>query len=229
MKDTFTISTFLKFGHEEHVQQLVDHGIMYCNTVDFFKVLEDKSVRGDKMEFLSKITNLHGDQIKNFSMKVSGNTIDLHPSHLQLREREQYPYGNLFCMYHIRPDHFQNQRKCFIDPLTQNFGSHFMMVTDCVEFDRRVRLALVHQKLEFSRGVVDYYDLKTYNGKLSPFHKSNEYAYQREFRILIKGFPNEPILINIGSLKDITMIFETKRIPEIHFEFQKSKDQSGGH
>jgi len=66
--------------------------------------------------------------------------------------------------------------------------------------------------------MVNYYDRKKVNRKIGPFDKPSEYEYQKEFRILLYRDAMDPYLIQIGSLKEYAMIFESKAIDNIKVE-----------
>jgi hypothetical protein len=73
-----------------------------------------------------------------------------------------------------------------------------------MEFLKRVHEALVNLGLRGTHGLVEYYDDANYSGKIGPFRKSNRFAYQKEYRIVVQPgiVPFRDLMI--GDVSDIT-------------------------
>lgn len=50
------------------------------------------------------------------------------------------------------------------------------------------------------------------NGEITLFQKIQEYEYQKEFRFYAENDKIEPIISNIGSMKDYSEIWKTEDI-----------------
>ncbi len=54
-----TPKLFVKFGQKIHIEELQNKGLLYLNTVDYFKNLEtEQGVRGDFLEGASELKNI---------------------------------------------------------------------------------------------------------------------------------------------------------------------------
>tara|TARA_R110002049_G_scaffold250486_2_gene424846 strand:- start:867 stop:1061 length:195 start_codon:yes stop_codon:yes gene_type:complete len=50
------------------------------------------------------------------------------------------------------------------------------------------------------------------NGKITLFQKPLEYEHQKEFRLYVERDSIEPLILNIGSLKDIAEIYQSNEL-----------------
>jgi hypothetical protein len=60
-----TILAFLKFGVKEHILDLYENGTVYMNTIQYFKELEDKELRGIITKVLVKLEICHQVLLKS--------------------------------------------------------------------------------------------------------------------------------------------------------------------
>jgi len=75
--------------------------------------------------------------------------------------------------------------------------------------------------LKFEILSITYYDEKTYQGKLTPFHKTKElYEPQKQVRYWIPNSFNSIQKINIGSMSDISFIIPKMDIPKLEYDFK---------
>jgi len=70
-------------------------------------------------------------------------------------------------------------------------------------------------KFEYEYGLVRYYETKKYSGPLNIFYKPDRFKYQKEFRFFVKRNESGPLKIKIGSIKDISYIFDITRLDKI--------------
>lgn len=110
-----------------------------------------------------------------------------------------------------------------MDLRNAKFGSHFMLVKDNKKFFDLLLEAFKKISQSVQMGFVKYYDRETYNGALTPFHKSKESDYQKEFRFLIRNKDNNPIRFQIGSLEGIAQIFDTSDLEKLTFSILHDK------
>lgn len=54
--------------------------------------------------------------------------------------------------------------------------------------------------------LVEYVDLRTHTGPMGPFRKSNAFAGQSEFRIVLPDGDGRPLSLVLGDLRDIALI-----------------------
>ena len=107
---------------------------------------------------------------------------------------------NIFCMFSLT----EPTAKPLLTPEHLHFGSHFVLILNTPEFLERIKRTVVSMGLRGEAGLVTYYDDATYAGKIGPFRKPERFAYQKEFRIVVRpGIAPFRNLI-IGDISDIT-------------------------
>lgn len=203
------ILTFIKFGSEKNILDLYENGTIYCNSIEYFRKLEDDLLRGDSYEGTFRITNFPpGSEI---TVKLPNcQEIELTTANLHLREFYTDIRGNMYCLTALTREEVMNLGTLKLDPKNARFGSHFLLVRNNKQFFDRLIAGFEKENLKIFKDFVKYYDKRSINAELDIFHKSNEFEYQKEFRIIIKNEGQNPIKIQIGSLKEISQIFETK-------------------
>lgn len=138
-------------------------------------------------------------------------------------------YFKLFCLYNL---YYNEKSGTFEDPdqWLASFGDTAVIITDMDAFIKRFLIALFAQEDKNNThfipvaNIVEYYAPETADIKTPLFHKTNSYAWQNELRIAIgeldthnnfstspdQRYPliqsTDPILLNIGSIEDITLL-----------------------
>ena len=59
---------------------------------------------------------------------------------------------------------------------------------------------------------MEYIDFSTYNGERSILQKDIKYSYQNEYRIMFSNDKINPLSVRIGSLEDISTIYDVEFI-----------------
>lgn len=206
---TVNILTFIKFGSEENIRDLQENGTIYCNTIEYFRQLEDNYLRGDSYEGTFKISNYPPDSKITLYLQDK-KEIELKTAKLHLREFYTDIKGNIYCLTAIKREEVVNLGTLTLDEKNKKFGTHFLLIKDNQEFFNRLIKGFEKENYDIRTGFVKYYDRHKINGELDIFHKSQEFEYQKEFRIIIKNERQSLIKIQIGSLKNISQVFETK-------------------
>ncbi|RKE89428.1 hypothetical protein [Ichthyenterobacterium magnum] len=209
MKETseHTIKIFLKFGQKEHIKDLFENGTIFLNSIEYFRKLEDNGLRGDRYEGISKLHNLPSGEFEIKSLNYKGKYISM-----QIRESYQEIIGNIYSLYAVSSFGFPNPLEFKIDDRNSEFGSHCLMIKNLPLFFQKIEQELNNLKLKFRHGFVKYYDASKFNGQITLFQKPMEYEYQKEFRFYVERNSTEPLILNIGSLKDIAEIYESKEL-----------------
>lgn len=125
----------------------------------------------------------------------------------------------VFCLLSLaeRTETFKfsdEQKKKILD-----FGDSALLITDRDKFLQRIETALERQNLEYHHDYVDYYDetkdniidwisLISNRDEYVAFRKRIRYAYQQEYRFLIKHPPTEEdyFELDIGNIEGISVI-----------------------
>ncbi len=216
MKNPDVYPIFIKFLQSKYLSEFVENGLLYMNTYDYFRNIEDASARGDKMEgvkasFRSQDISLAIDNIPVEGLINRVNFFDENESKI-----------NIFSMTGLSIDNFPSGEHIFyIDKQYAKFGQAAVVITNQTKFIERVRSAFQKNEGTIESLSRDYirpiqYVPDHFNGPLGPFRKLDIYSWQSELRIgLMKINNNEssiPYKLHIGSIKDIAIVFETSKI-----------------
>lgn len=195
----------IKIGKEKYMNELYDHGVIFMNNIDYFRRYEDNELRGDKEEGIKGI-----EQAADIKLIHNGKLI-AHGGSGQLKFHYYDNNGNIYSLMAITsledPDSFQ------IDGKNKRFGDYFVVITEVKDFIDRIEDKLKGLKYEY--GLVKYYDSKKYSGPLDVFCKPDNFEYQREFRFFVKRNKTGPLKLKIGSIKDISYIFNVDKLDKI--------------
>lgn len=193
----------LKFAQREHLEAFRSQGLLYMNTTDYFRIIEDDPVRSDRFEGTDRIIQPLDIGTMSLTCNVTGQVINFNPSEIVgpvLFHFSRNLASNIFCMYSInRPtDLFP------IDDRNIQFGDSFVMVLNTTEFIRRFCVAAKSLGRPFRIQAVDYFDPLSHSGETGIFRKSSEFSYQNEYRFAIQTGFTEPLKLYIGDVSDIT-------------------------
>lgn len=196
-----TITLLVKIGKEEHIRDLYENGTVYLNPLSYFRQLEDQQLRGDIDE--GTITKR---DLKNPTVKFS--FIDRELKAANFKVREFISTGNLYSLYAISSIGFPNPEEFEFDKRNLEFGTHCILIQHPGIFISRVEAELKRLGYSFKHGFVQYYQNQMALDNLTPFHKPESFDYQKEFRFFIKNTLDEPIVFQIGSLKDCSKVLK---------------------
>jgi hypothetical protein len=210
---------FVKFGKKNHIEEFQNKGLLYFNTVDFFKKLESEhGTRGDFLEGASEIKNIFEQDKSVLIINPGGkDEIKFNLTKAQIRKIVNYK-GNIFSLFSIFNDKKEIQEIEFKKSMI-SFGNTALIITNVNEFLKRVKLELDKQRFKFNWGLVDYYNENARNQKeLNIFSKASTFQNQNEFRIYVENVNNKPLKIQIGSNKEVSCIIESKKLTKLKIE-----------
>jgi hypothetical protein len=209
------IFSLIKFGAEEHILDLYNNGTIYCNTIEYFRSHEeDGALRGDSYEGTTMIKNYPPNA--RYFFHFDDESVEVHPANFHIRESYEEIKGNMFCLYSVTREEIKKAKRLTIDVRNKMFGSHFLFVHDCKSFYERLLQGFKENGFRIGTGFVTYYDINSHTGDLGFFHKSNEYEYQKEFRILIDNSKEQiPLSFKIGHLHDVATVYESNAIESV--------------
>jgi hypothetical protein len=202
-----TIVMFLKFGSQHDINDLYENGTIYMNTVQYFRDREDAELRGDKYEGVSELINYPRGIFEIPSINFKGNYLNIH-----LRKGYERTLGNIYSLYCISSFTIDNPFDFTIDERVRGFGTHCLMILDNVSFLNRIEEALQKSNYKYHHNFIEYYDRYEKNGIIDVFDKQNTFAYQKEFRIYVESVSNEPLVLKVGSLKDIAQVITVEEV-----------------
>ncbi len=211
-----TIMLFLKFGSEKNILDLYENGTIYMNTIQYFRQIEDKELRGDKYEGVSRIINsLPG------TFKISGIDREFKYLKAHIREAHKEIVGNIYSLYAVSSKGFPNPLDFKVNEKNMRFGTHCLIIKDIPRFFAKIENELKRNRYKFFHDFVDYYDKNEVNRRITLFEKPLEFEYQKEFRFYVENDIIEPIKIQIGSLEDYSEIFKIEDLLELKLVSKK--------
>ena len=201
------------FEIDEHADQFV-RGNIHCNTLRKFKKMEDKRFPGRADSDEGTTAWLQPDEI---DIQIAGVRLAglAAPVQVQMNWLNDV---HLFCMVaghtgkldvrHLLTEDLQQE--LVIPRACLDLGQYVVLVTNVTEFIKRMDAAGAGTDYRYARGLVKYYDPKTFHGEFrdveAAFWKQDHYSYQREFRFAFETgrMDNHPLTIEIGDISDIT-------------------------
>jgi hypothetical protein len=210
-----------KLTKEPYVESFLD-GNLFLNCATYFKKLENTDVvRADCDEGIDWAI-----QAKEVSIQgPDGEWIPIGGLIGPLMHyTDESAKFHMFCMYMFTDDEAE-----VFDYRNLDFGERFVFVFNPAEFFRRIQEALSKLDYTCKFGPVKYVDRNTYHGPMGPFAKFSEYAYQKEFRLVVRSEQNhinEPLIVQVGSLRDICWAGHTSEIAQIAADLRFKEKQS---
>lgn len=217
----------LKFGSQKNIKDLYENGTLYLSSFEQFQLSEKNNYRGDRKEGTIFLENYPDPSIYRIEITdtYTGKTFSNIPKYLS-KEYKDISAGNLYSMYCIKNTELEVGQKYRVSEKMKEFGSHFLFIHNPQEFIQRVEKVFEEQDLSFRAGVVKYYNHKNYSGPLSLFHKKVDHEYQKEFRIITRNSKSDPIIFQLGNLKNISTIIETKRLEHLEFSITEAEKKT---
>ncbi len=222
------IHYLIKLGKREHIEAFRNMGIVYMNSINYFKEMEDDEQRKDRQEGIEKIEQvtwlkikLEGKEIE-FGRNSKTNTL----SSAQLRVANPELEGNIFSMIAITSE--LSKRTDRLDERNMEFGDSFLVIFNPKEFLYRIDAVIKKLNKTHYWNLVTYYDEKTHNGDLGAFYKPLRYEHQNEFRIFVNSNEKLPLILELGSIEDISEIFEINKFQNLRFKEENINIECGG-
>jgi hypothetical protein len=202
------IRLLIKFGQEEHIKRL-QQGHFYCKDIKYFTELEDGKARGDEFEAVIELKYLENGTLRlKPAQDANAPSKNLKVKDLLTKKHFHNPLGNLFCMSSLRVEVFNEPTMYTIDRRFDSFGTHFLLITNQIDFNERLQNGLKNLEINYEHGLVQYLDLYKYTGEKNLFQKDNQYAWQEEYRIYFHSGKAVPFEFSIGSIEDISDVYE---------------------
>ncbi len=201
----------IKFGQKEHLKMLQE-GKLYMQPWRWFKDCESHKERRDVNEGVQHWFNPEKTEIYIAGHKFTraGGTVDARMSLVDEKT-------NIFCAAAFwNGDDSKEDGRMFEEEI-KDFGENFLAIGDIKVFFQKLNSAL---KDLHANGTIEgadaqrvsYFDEVSYDGEVGPFRKSSRYKHQKEWRLIIRKVQEdrEPFVLDIGSIKEITILGETK-------------------
>jgi len=196
-----TLYALLRLSKEEYLKRFRNEGLLYMNTLQYFRNLETDLERGDAFEgddwiYQPKDTEITFDDPDVGKYVVVPGELS-GPARIALN---QTLACNVYCMFAITgpvDGELVDKRNC-------GLGESFILVLNTREFLSRVSAAASKVGLAVKYGLVQYYDSQEYKGDVGPFRKRNQFSHQKEFRLVLQPSTGIAVQLSVGSLVDIT-------------------------
>jgi len=214
--DTIGTVGFIKIGEEQNMKSLLERGLLFCNSIKFFREIESphENLIADKSEGSINSINVKPQQFEFFigekKLTVKFACIRKYQFYEPILE------DHIYCLFSMRSNNIDKAN--FINAEISRFGDSAFVITDVAEFMNRVDSALKELNVKFERDHVKYYDKKSDHNKLTVFDKPNEYEPQNEYRLYIKGQKTKTFSFEIGNLKDVALIINSVNLPIIELK-----------
>lgn len=201
------ILMFLKFGNEENLKDLLQNGIIYMNSIQYFRSFKDSELRGDSYEGVIEIINSSSGEFEIPSIGYKGKHQGIH-----IKKLQDEILGNIYNLYCISSYGWKKPQDFFIDAKVKEFGSHCVIIKDNPTFLKLVTEKLDELKIKHHYNFVDYYDKKIISKKVTLFEKPLEFEYQKEFRFYVERESTEPFKFSIGNIENIAELVKLEDV-----------------
>jgi len=213
------IRLYMKFGAKEHLEKMQKEGIFYCNTITCFSKIEDES-RGDSFESVSKLKYFEKIifQVQPAN-DPSAEWKNLNTTNALYKEQYEEPHGSLFCMSAFKINPTKKISAIHFDKRFSDFG-YVLMISRQDLFIERLKRTLENLDFKNCMRLVEYSDLHKYSGTKTLFQKDLKYSWQEELRIILytnKYKMYDPYEFSIGSIEDISEIFDLKKTKALKY------------
>jgi len=217
------VHILIKFGALNHMERLLYEGEVYMNTLEYFRDEEKSQERGDPNEGITKIVPIKNGLLKQKSHDDGKEkTIATITNGIVRFKNSNLDKFAVFCLYHWEiPNDKKAKIKEFIDErLLNNFGDTAVVIHDTADFLSRIEKAAQKRGLTHIRKRVDYVDMSLRQDEVGPFIKDISFSYQKELRVAVfdENSGPRPVVLNIGSLKDIACLMPAKEVVELSIE-----------
>lgn len=193
-----------KLGKNDYMESLFNEGLIYMNSVAFFRDLAKKG-QGDKYEGAELIRA--GQPIKY---------------------RNNIEKEKVYCMWHINNFtepmgngvhvNYYSDTMCEMSIDTRLYVDEFadgdfedmrvVAIHNLKEFHSRLKNAFHRNKItHYDMGEIKYYNLdETTNITVGRYMKPNAFKHQNEIRYYVEDTNNDPLSLKIGNISDIASI-----------------------
>jgi hypothetical protein len=227
------INILIKVCPSEHVDDVIN-GNLYMKPFEYFRSLEENKIRGDVLEgidssYRSEDIELQmADNNGNFK-SISGltNRLNFHKNYIK--------NSNLFSMSGFcLKNSIEEINYFYLDPGFSTFGDKTVLIYDVPEFFLKINNAFNSKKKIiqipnepfYLRHI--HYVAENFNGRMGVFRKLEAYKWQQELRIAIyrdvKFLCPKPYYFKIGSLKYISLVFDTAKLISEGLIFKRSNN-----
>jgi hypothetical protein len=216
------IAFFLKVFERESFMEDFLNGKIYMNRLSYFikpeKAEEDN--RADHREALCSIW-----QPNEVTIDINGYKLTELAGPIESRY-ENSKYLHAFCLFTgaIAEQNFLNPHGNIpeineglrVPESCGKLGEYYVVIHNTENFIERIVQAVKQEGYgkQAQAGMVEYYDPETFSGDFGrrfALYKTQNFSHQKEYRFVIdtKTIGDDPLIVNIGDIRDIASISET--------------------
>lgn len=192
------------------MKALFEDGLLYMNTLEFYRTLEAHDERSDVNEGALYVSNKTGGALHWKNPKTGTHEEIAKLTHSRIRELNSNIQNlNVFCLYYLKSKMPIENFGAIIPKRTKvGFGEYAVIVADAEEFVTRVKEASLNKGYRYFRSLVKYEDFSKEELAVGPFVKDRAFSHQSELRIAVHTGKTDgsAIKLEIGSLADIAVL-----------------------
>jgi hypothetical protein len=213
------VELIIKLGDHEHMQALFQDGVIYMNTLEFYRTLEAHDERRDINEGAERVRNRRGGILKLKNRETGTFEEVAQLTHSRIRELNSNLQNlNVFCSYYLKCEvPIKSLGEIVSERAKLGFGGYAVVVVNAGEFVTRIKRAAIEKGYKHFRSLVKYVDFSQDEFEVGPFVKDQSFAHQSELRIAVYTGENSgsAIKLEIGSLEDVAVIVPVGALDEI--------------
>ncbi len=201
-------------------------GNIYLNSLEYYRGIE-RVLSGETVDrntaindyLEGSVASINKEDLKKIGMDDFYNAVgDALVGNVHLLS-EGAKYLKIFCLYALLFDDENNIAFAPSQKMLQFASKYAVIITDIEEFRKRIIDSLELQEKDFNiismqGGFVEYYDNDEKNKILGPLHKTSDFWWQHEFRMIFtQATPDvEPVTLQIGDISDIAFCVEAETL-----------------
>ncbi len=193
-------SILIKFGEKKFMEDLIYNGTIYFNTIEYFRKCEQKE-RGDSFEGTIELRNYTEEDDYRLTITLPDSGKQFSSGKFNYRKFLSDIRGNMYCLYSLNKQIVSQQSKFEIDQRMKKFGDTMVVITRPIDFLSAIIEQLKAKGIEYTMKPMNYYDHKSFSGKLDLFSKPDTHKHQNEFRIVLFDNSTEALPIQIGNIE----------------------------
>ncbi|WP_339934660.1 hypothetical protein [Vreelandella glaciei] len=201
------------------MKSLFEDGVIYMNTLEFYRTLEAHDERRDVNEGAERIQNWRGGVLKRKNPKTGTFEEIAQLTHSRIRELNSNIQNlHVYCLYYLKSEMPIKSLGSEIAQRTKlGFGDYAVIVADAGAFVTRIKQAAIDKGYRHFRSLVKYADFSKEELDVGPFVKDQAFSHQSELRVAVHAgdHTGSAIKLEIGSLKDIAVMVPSSALDEI--------------
>lgn len=205
------------------MERLLHEGEVYMNTLAYYRDEEKNRERHDPNEGIERILQLKGAVLKQNNRDGKSKVIATLTNGVGRIKNSNLDKIAIYSMFHfVIPDEQVVELSEVVDErILQGFGDTAVTIYDAVDFATKVKNVALKRGMVHSRHRVEYVDMSArHDEEVGPFLKDLTFAHQKELRIAVINRVSgpRPIILNIGSIKDIACLVPAQDVRKITIE-----------